>query len=139
MNTLVILEGQQHQIPDDIAKDDAKLLTLFSTVNPALADAEIKRNGTHIELIARKGTKGHSQDVLDQLNAAPLYLDPAVMVCNALQNHEFRVGLDAEHAERITQQIEQALVESDQQEKFRRTTLTALTKAKPTPTVVMGF
>lgn len=139
MNTLVILEGQQHQIPDEIAKDDAKLLTLFSTVNPALADAEIKRNGTHIELIARKGTKGSTQGVLDHLNAAPLYIDPAVMVCNALQNHEVRVGLDAEHAEQITQQIEQGLAESEQQEKFRRATLTALAQAKPTPTVVMGF
>lgn len=139
MNTLVILEGQQHQIPEDIAKDDAKLLTLFSTVNPALADAEIKRNGTHIELIARKGTKGSTQGVLDHLNAAPLHIDPAVVVCNALQTHEVRVGLDAENAERITQQIEQALTDSEQQETFRRATLAALAKAKPTSTVVLGF
>jgi len=136
---LVILEGQQHQIPDEIASDDHKLLTLFSTVNPALANAEIKRNGTHIELIARKGTKGSTYDVLGHLNAAPLYLDPAVVVCNALQTHEVRVGLDAENAEQMTQQIEQALADSEQQETFRRATLTALTKAKPTPTVVMGF
>lgn len=139
MNTLVILEGQQHQIPDDIASDDAKLLTLFSTVNPALADAEIKRNGTHIELIARKGTKGNTQDVLDLLNAAPLHIDPAVVACNALQTHEFRVGLDAENAEQMTQQIGQALADSEQQETFRRATLAALAKAKPAPTVVMGF
>ena len=139
MNTLVILEGQQHPIPDEIASDDAKLLTLFSTVNPALADAEIKRNGTHIELIARKGTKGSTHDVFGHLNAAPLYLDPAVVVCNALQTHEVRVGLDAENAERITQQIEQALADSEQQETFRRATLAALVKAKPAPTVVMGF
>lgn len=139
MNTLVILEGQQHQIPDEIASDDAKLLTLFSTVNPALADAEIKRNGTHIELIARKGTKGSTQGALDLLNAAPLHLDPAVVVCNALQNHEFRVGLDAENADLITQRIRQAVAESEQQENFRKAAITALAKAKPTPVVVMGF
>lgn len=136
---LVILEGQQHQIPDEIASDDHKLLTLFSTVNPALANAEIKRNGTQVELIARKGTKGHAPSVLDLLQAALPHIDPAVAVCNALQTHEFRVGLDAEKADRITRRIEQALAESDRQHQFRRSTLTALSKAKPMSVVVRGF
>ncbi|QQE67419.1 hypothetical protein GFS31_41320 (plasmid) [Leptolyngbya sp. BL0902] len=136
---LVILEGQQHQIPDEIASDDHKLLTLFSTVNPALANAEIKRNGTQVELMARKGTKGHSLPVLDLLQAALPHIDPAVAVCNALQNHAFRVGLDAENADRITQRIEQALAESDHQAKARKATLEALAKAKPQSVVVRGF
>jgi hypothetical protein len=136
---LVILEGQQHQIPDEIAHDDHKLLTLFSTVNPALANAEIKRNGTQVELVARKGTKGHSQPVLDLLEEALPHIDPAVAVCNALQNHEFRVGLDAEQAGQITQRIEQALAESDYQAKARKATLAALAKAQPQSVVVRGF
>jgi len=136
---LVILEGQQHQIPDEIASDDHKLLTLFSTVNPALANAEIKRNGTQVELMARKGTKGHSPPVLDLIQSALPHIDPAVAVCNALQTHEFRVGLDAEQADQITQRIEQALADSDQQAKARKATLEALSKATPLSVVVRGF
>lgn len=136
---LVILEGQQHQIPDEIASDDHKLLTLFSTVNPALANAEIKRNGTQVELITRKGTKGHSPPVLDLIQSALPHIDPAVAVCNALQTHEFRVGLDAEQADQITQRIEQALADSDQQAKARKATLEALSKATPLSVVVRGF
>jgi len=136
---LVILEGQQHQIPDEIASDDHKLLTLFSTVNPALANAEIKRNGTQVELVARKGTKGHSPPVLDLIQSALPHIDPAVAVCNALQTHEFRVGLDAEQADQITQRIEQALADSDHQAKARKATLDALSKAQPQSVVVRGF
>lgn len=139
MNTLVILEGQQHQIPTNIASDDNKLLALFASVNPALANAEIKRNGSNVELIARKGTKGRTQTVLDLLDEALPDIDPAVAVCNALQNHEFRVGIDAENAGVMIKQTEQALAESEQRQEFRRKTLAALSRATPASIVVVGF
>ncbi|MBD2429386.1 hypothetical protein [Phormidium sp. FACHB-1136] len=89
--------------------------------------------------MARKGTKGHSPPVLDLIQSALPHIDPAVAVCNALQTHEFRVGLDAEQADRITQRIEQALADSDHQAKARKATLDALSKAQPQSVVVRGF
>ncbi len=139
-HTLVVLEGQQHQIPSEIAASDELLLKLFGSINPALAQAEIKRSATQVELIARKGSKGTGLGArLAQLDAEPMGLDPATCAHAALQYHEFWVGIDAENASEISGAITRALAVSCQQQQHRRTTLRRLHQAPGVSTLVVGF
>jgi hypothetical protein len=134
---LVVLEGQQHWIDPAIAQDDTLLRQLFSSLNPAYADAEIKRSTTKIEIVARKGTKGSTP--LDILDAEAIAINPGIACCIALQQLELRVGIAANHAPSIAAQIEAALAHSDQWETHLKATLRRLDAATAAPMIPLGF
>lgn len=144
---LVELEGQQHWVKPAIAEDDELLRQLLSTLNPALAEAEIERGGNTIKVIPRKGTKGSkgspaplpTTSILVCLDAAKPDVDPAMLMCLKLQQTEITEGLSPQRASEITQQIEAAMQQSRLWQRWVKRTLEQLDAAKPRSLLPHGF
>jgi hypothetical protein len=136
--TLVILEGQQHWVANDIAQTDDLLRQLFSGLSPELAGAEIKRETGQITISPRKGTKG-TAEALAILDVAPTELNPGVVCCLALQQLELRVGLNPAHASSIAQDIQTALERSRVWSEAVKSTLQQLDRATPHFIIPVGF
>jgi hypothetical protein len=135
--TLVILEGQQHWVDNTIAQDDKLLRQVFTTLSPALANAEIVRTDTHIDLIPKKGTKGTSP--LKILDAEPATVHPGIACCLALQQLELRIGINPNYAPKIADQIETAINQSKDWETHIKTTIKHLDQATNQSKILIGF
>lgn len=144
MNTLdkllVTYEGQQHWIPQQIAGDDNLLRQLLSSISPELANADVKRLEGKIEIVPRRGTKGiESQQVLAMLDAAPTEIDPAVVLCCAIQQLELREGINPNRCKQLNQQIEKAITQSQQWQQAAKVTLQRLDGAIGVSVIPIGF
>lgn len=137
---LVLLEGQQHWVRQQIAESDELLRQLFSRLSPELAGAEIQRSANKIEIVPRKGTKGCDvDDLLTLLDRLPGEIDPAIAACYALQRIELHEGINPSQASALSQQIEQAIVRSQQWADAVKVTLNRLDAALPLSTITPGF
>ena len=138
---LVLLETQQHWVKQSIAQNDELLRELFKVLHPKFAEADIKRDNGSIEIIPRKGTKGHrpAPEVLALLDMAPTEIDPAIAACIALQQLELAEGLNPKNAKPLSQQIETAIAQSEQWRQQIKQTLTWLETAPSSSVILIGF
>ncbi|MDX2241542.1 MAG: hypothetical protein NW224_12730 [Leptolyngbyaceae cyanobacterium bins.302] len=138
---LVLLEQQQHWVKQSIAQSDELLRELFKVLHPKFAEAEIKRDNGSIQIVPRKGTKGHqpAPEVLVLLDTATIELDPAIVACIALQQLELMQGLNPENARSLSHQIETAIAQSDQWRQQVKQTLERLDAAPAASIIPVGF
>jgi hypothetical protein len=134
---LVVLEGQQHWVDNTIAQNDELLRQVFTTLSPALANADIVRTTTRIDLIPRKGTKGATP--MNVLDAELTTVHPGIACCLVLQHLELRIGINPHHAEQTADQIETAINQSRDWATHIKTTIERLDQAASQSQVPMGF
>ena len=113
----------------------------YLMTDPKFAEADIKRDNGSIEIIPRKGTKGHrpAPEVLALLDMAPTEIDPAIAACIALQQLELAEGLNPKNAKPLSQQIETAIAQSEQWRQQIKQTLTRLETAPSSSVILIGF
>lgn len=140
---LVVYEGQQHWVRRQIAQSDDLLRQLFGRLSPELAGAEIKREPGKIEIVPKKGSKGASQpsveQVLNDLDAVLSAIDPAIVMCLTLQRIELCEGINPDRAEVLSQQIEEAIAQSQQWSASIRQALKRLDETPSVSTIPVGF
>jgi hypothetical protein len=140
---LVVYEGQQHWVQQQIAQSDDLLRQLFGRLSPELAGAEIKREPGKIEIVPKKGSKGAVQpsveQVLNELDTVLSAIDPAIVMCLALQRIELCEGINPGRAEALSQQIEAAIAQSQRWSASVQQTLKRLDETPSISTILVGF
>ena len=146
MNYIVVIEGQNIPLPEEIAVDDAKVRQALAPFFPDAANAMITRTqgkdeGTMLVNVVKKaGSKGL------QSNAPVIYLqqckggiNPAIALYRRMQSEFYET--DLERLLEFGQEIKKAVEEGEKQLAMVQNAAKRLEGAKPQPApeVMAGF
>jgi hypothetical protein len=136
--TKVIFEGQEYDLPKEIAADDKLLRDLLVPFAPAVANAKIERGkpGEPVKIVKQAGTKGSTP--LEILIASGEWINPAIALARQVQHLELSGGLSIEQMDALSEEIEVAIVLGRQEVTNYQNSLKAL-KSMPETSSTLPF
>jgi hypothetical protein len=147
MNYIVVIEGQNIPLPEEIAVDDAKVRQALAPFFPDAANAMITRTKgkdeetTLVNVVKKAGSKGAGTRAspYEHLRACKGGMNPALAMYQRLQAEEGE--LDAERLIEIRQAIEQAVKDGEEQLGMVQTAAKRLqaAQAQAAPGMMAGF
>lgn len=146
MEYILVLEGQERAISQEVASSDATLRQALLPFFPELGTADIQRDpekdGTiRIRVTKKAGTKGSSANILAELAVIPAEINPALHLAWQLKQQELESGTNVELLLDLHDEIEVAIEEGSEWKKDMNETLTCLKSYRLTHSLipVIGF
>lgn len=148
MNYIVVIEGQNIPLPEEIAMDDAKVRQALAPFFPDAANAMITRTKgkddetTLVNVVKKAGSKGKGMQAspYDHLRACKGGMNPAIELYRRMQA-EGEQQIDPEWLLEHGTEIEQAVEQGEKQLAMLENAVKRLrlAKAQPAPEVMAGF
>lgn len=139
--TLVEMEAQRFELPDEIAKSDELIRKALAPYFPFVANATITRTeGQPIKIVKRAGTKGATPK--EVLAAAPEEINPAIAMLWELQSSPLEPSpLELSTLIGKQEAIAIAIIEGEKAALMVKRSLKFLKRCKPIPSssLVPGF
>ncbi len=144
MPYIVILEGQETPISDEVATTDQTLRDALTPFYPEVATAEIKREEkdgtTYIRIVKRAGTKGQ-ENILPSLIQSEQTINPAITLSWQLKMLELQGGMQIENLLLVQPEIDEAISSGRDWKTEVERSLKILKQSPPKPsqTPIVGF
>ncbi len=144
MPYILIIEGQEIPIADEVAAFDQTLRDAFTPFYPEVATADINREEkdgvTLIRMVKKAGTKG-GLGILQSLIESEQTLNPALTLSWQLKMLEVQGGMNIENLLLVQAEINSAITTGKQWETEVERSLTLLKQSPPIPSqaTITGF
>ena len=144
MPYILILEGQQIPLADEVAANNQTLRDTLTPFYPEVATADINREEkdgvTLIRIVKKAGTKG-GLNILQNLIESEQTLNPALTLSWQLKMLEVQGGMNIENLLLVQAEINSAITTGKQWETEVERSLTLLKQSPPIPSqaTITGF